>query len=226
MDCDLQDPPEVIRDLYAQTTAGAEIVLARRGDRATAGWRRLASRAYFGLLNAVSDTPIDGSLGALTMFSRRVRERYLAMTEPDRHHVMVLQWLGFQTATITYRQDSRKGGRSAYRLSTLIDSAITGLFFNSSRLLRYVIYVGFACALAGFTLGILLTIRRLMAYTAPGWTGLIVAQLTIGGLIIMCVGAVGLYVGRVFEQVRGRPLFIIDEDSDRAARVPPGTPGA
>ena len=226
MDCDLQDPPEAIADLHAKAAAGAEIVFARRDTRAAAGWRTLASRAYFALLNAVSDHRVDGSLGALTMFSRRVRDAYLAMTEHDRHHVMVLQWLGFEHAVIAYRQEPRRRGRSAYRLSTLIDSAITGLFFSSARLLRYVLYAGFTCALAGFALGILLTIRRLMAYTAPGWTGLIVAQLMIGGLTIMCVGAVGMYVGRVFDQVRGRPLFIIEEDSSSAASPRAGAPRA
>jgi dolichol-phosphate mannosyltransferase len=213
LDCDLQDPPEAIPALYEAARRGADIVFARRRRHSESWWRRAISRTYFRLLNALSDNVIDGREGALTMFSRKVLESYLSLADQDRHHVMLLRWLGYRQSNIDYDRAARETGASAYRWSTLVDSAICGLFFSSARLLRMIVYVGVSCACAGFGLALLLLARSFVFYTAPGWTSIIVMQLIMGGIGIVCVGTVGMYVGRVFDQVRRRPLFIIDSDT-------------
>jgi polyisoprenyl-phosphate glycosyltransferase len=144
-----------------------------------------------------------------------VAQAYLSVADQDRHHVMLLNWLGYRRATIEYDQEPRRGGKSAYGLSQLIDSAICGLFFSSAKLLRKILYLGVLFAIAGFGLAIALVVRRVMLYTAPGWTSIIVVELILGGVILLSIGTVGLYIGRIFDQVRQRPLFIIDQETQR-----------
>jgi dolichol-phosphate mannosyltransferase len=133
---------------------------------------------------------------------------------------MLLQWLGFRQVTIEYDQDPRKEGSSSYTLGKLIDSAIRGLFFTSTKLLRAIVYTGILSSLLGFLLAIVIIVQYFIHDITPGWTSLAVIQLVVGGAVIVCVGAVGMYVGRIFDQVRGRPLFVID----RAIRPDPIPP--
>jgi glycosyltransferase involved in cell wall biosynthesis len=114
LDGDLQDPPEEIARLYEQVgehgDSGVDVVFARRRRRPETLSRRIASRAYFRLLSALSDSDIDGREGSLSLFSRKVADAYLAVSDQDRHHVMLLRWLGFRQVTIEYDQDPRKEG--------------------------------------------------------------------------------------------------------------------
>lgn len=217
LDCDLQDPPEAIARLYEEATGGADIVFARRRQRTESALRQTVSRAYFRILNMLSDQAVDGREGSLSLFSRKVASSYLAVADQDRHHVMLLNWLGYRRATIEYDQEPRRGGKSSYGLSALLDSAICGLFFSSAKLLRLIVYAGALFAVAGFLLAIALVIRRYALYTAPGWTSIIVVELIVGGAILLSVGTVGMYIGRIFDQVRQRPLFIIDQETALSA---------
>ena len=214
LDGDLQDPPEEIARLYEQVGEqdglGPDIVFARRRQRPETLSRRFASRTYFRLLSALSDSPIDGREGSLTLFSRKVADAYSAVSDQDRHHVMLLRWLGYKQVTIEYDQDPRKEGRSSYTLAKLIDSAIRGLLFTSTKLLRAIVYIGILSSLLGFLLAGMIILQYFRHDITPGWTSLAVIQLVVGGAIIVSVGTVGMYVGRIFDQVRGRPLFVID----------------
>jgi polyisoprenyl-phosphate glycosyltransferase len=224
LDGDLQDPPEEIARLYEQVgergDLGVDVVFARRRRRSETLSRRIASRAYFRLLSALSDSEIDGREGSLSLFSRKVADAYLAISDQDRHHIMLLRWLGFRQVTIEYDQDPRKEGSSSYTLGKLIDTAVRGLFFTSTRLLRVIVYTGILSSLLGFFLAVIIIVQYFMHDIAPGWTSLAVIQLVVGGAVIVCVGTVGMYVGRIFDQVRGRPLFVIDR-TIRPDPIPP-----
>lgn len=214
MDCDLQDPPEEIPRLYdAAQQAGADVVFARRQERKDSWMRLQFSRWYFKALNLLSDTKVDGRDGALTLMSRKVVTAYLRLGEIDRHHTMVLRWLGFAHTSIDYQQAARPVGKSTYHPWALLDSAISGLLFSSTRLLKLIVYLGMVCSALGGVLAVTLVVYRLTSGLEPGWASLIVAQLVVGGGIVVCVGTVGLYVGRIFDQVRKRPVFIIDRDT-------------
>jgi dolichol-phosphate mannosyltransferase len=224
LDGDLQDPPEEIARLYQQVGgqggSGPDIVFARRRRRPETLSRRIASRAYFRLLSALIDSPMDGREGSLSLFSRKVADAYSAVSDQDRHHVMLLRWLGFSHVTIEYDQDARKEGSSSYTLAKLIDSALRGLLFTSTKLLRAIVYAGILFSLMGFLLAAVIIVKYFTQDITPGWTSLAVIQLVVGGAIIVSVGTVGMYVGRIFDQVRGRPLFVID----RAIRPDPIPP--
>ena len=217
MDCDLQDPPEAIRRLYAKASEGYEVVLARRTKKRASAFRRLASSAYFALMNIFTGTSIDPGHGSFSIISRKVVDAFLAVKDRDRHYLFVLYWLGFDRASIEYEHAARTDGRSSYTLTRLIAHAFQGMFFEITVLLRWVIYSG-SCSRSSeparlCTSSSLLGRVRGVAY--PGWTSLIVLQLLIGGLVIISTGVAGLYIGRIFDEVRERPLFVIDEASEQ-----------
>jgi polyisoprenyl-phosphate glycosyltransferase len=211
MDCDLQDPPEEIPRLYARAHQGAEIVYARRIGRQATWFRRTASRTYFRLLNASLGTDFDPDYGNFTIISRKVRDAFLRFQDKDRHYLMILRWLGYDHASIDVPHAERYAGESAYTLRTLIRFAIDGLFFQSTTLLRWSTYLGFFASLCGVILATFFFVNYFFRNTYPGYTSLAVLILVIGGLTITTTGVAGLYIGKIFTQVKDRPLFVVDD---------------
>jgi len=228
MDCDLQDPPEEIPNLYATAREGYDIVFARRMDRPGSHLRKTAARAYFKLLNAVAGTEIDRSYGTLSIISRKVANAYLEFRDCDRHYLFILYWLGFNHASIEFPYAERHSGRSSYGLRTLVRHAVDGLVFQTTVVLRWIVFMGFALAGSGALLAAYFVAIHIGGSSPPGWTSLAIFVLILSGFVITSSGVVGLYVGKIFEQVKGRPLYVLDEaieGSRPAAAAPaPGRP--
>ena len=211
MDCDLQDRPEDIPLLYARATEGFDLVLGRRKQRPSSFARLAVARLYFKLLNTFMGTRLDGSYGTFSILGRKVREAFLAVGDRDRHYLFVLNWLGFEQGSVEIEQDDRAAGRSSYTLGRLLRHAMNGVFFQTTNLLAYVVYLGFGLASAGLIWAAYLVYLYATAHPPPGFTSVMVMQLVVGGFIIMSTGVTGLYVGRVFQQVKGRPLYVVDQ---------------
>lgn len=210
MDCDLQDPPEVIPALYEQTRKGYDVVLARRNAKQHSLFRRFSSKLYFLLLNRVSLRPVNGEYGCFSIISRKVIDSFLTVKSQSRHYLLLLFWLGFTTVSVDYQHGERYSGPSSYTLSTLIKHGLEGLFFQANTLLRWIIYTGFGCSLLSLLLAVVLIAHYFLSYTLSGWTSLAVLILWVGGMLMISLGVIGLYIGQVFEQVKGQPLYIID----------------
>jgi dolichol-phosphate mannosyltransferase len=211
MDCDLQDPPENIPELYRKALEGHVIVLARRKKRRHSLFRRVAARMYFRLMNVLAIARFDGEFGSFSIISRKVVDAVLRFQDRDRHYLFILNWLGFRTATIEYEHGERHSGSSSYGFRHLVRHAVDGMFFQTTVLLRWIVYVGFWVSLAGFLLAAYYLYMYLAYSISPGFTSLAVLILLIGGFIIMSTGVAGLYIGKVFDQVKGRPLYVIDQ---------------
>jgi dolichol-phosphate mannosyltransferase len=211
MDCDLQDPPEVIPQLYQKALDGHDIVLARRKRKQQSLFRRAAAALYWRALAALSGRRFDGEFGAFSVVSRAVIEAYLRFQDRDRHYLFILYWLGFDTATIEYQHAERHSGTSSYSLRALLRHAFNGMVFQTTTVLRWIVYFGFAVSAAGALLAGALVYLAFTRTPPPGWTSLAVLVLVIGGFIIMSTGITGLYIGKIFEQVKGRPLYVIDK---------------
>ncbi len=210
MDCDLQDRPEEIPRLYAKACEGFDIVFARRVGRRHPWMRRAASATYFRVLNALLGTDLSSEFGNFSIISARVRDEFLGFKDKDRHFLMILHWLGFEHTEIDIRHDERFAGESAYSFSMLVRFAIDGLFFQTTTLLRWIVYAGFGVSILGAVLAVLLVIRYFVGHTYPGWTSLGVIILVLSGFIISSTGVTGLYIGKIFNQVKDRPLYVID----------------
>jgi glycosyltransferase involved in cell wall biosynthesis len=217
MDCDLQEPPEEIVRLYAKAQEGYDIVRAVREGRRHTAFRRMSSNLYRRMLSEREGGEIEFS--TLSIISRKVVDAFLQLRDRDREYQLVLDWLGFSQATIAFAHAEREGDApSAYGLRELVGVALDGMFFRTTVLLRWIVLLGFLVALAGFGLGAYAVFSRIVEDTPPGYTSIVVLLVLLSGFIIISLGVVGLYVGRIFDQVKGRPLFVVDEQIDGDAR--------
>ncbi|WP_431323475.1 glycosyltransferase family 2 protein [Rhizobium sp. YTU87027] len=210
MDCDLQDPPERIPDLYAKIKEGFDIVLARRTTRSHSIGRVLGSKAYFFLMGRLSKGAFDSSLGTFSILSRKVINEFLRFNERERHYLFVLRWLGFSVGQIEYDHNERFAGRSSYSLSALIRHAFDGIFFQSTELLRWIVTAGLVFSFGGIASSLYFIISYFLHGSSPGWTSLFVMMLICTGAILVSLGVLGLYIGKIFDQVKERPLYSID----------------
>jgi len=211
MDCDLQDPPEAIPRLYEQALAGFRVVFARRKSRRHSWFRKLAARCYFVLVRIFTGVRVNGEYGSFSLIERRVVNAYLRLRDRGRHYLFILYWLGFDSTEIEVEHGERGAGESSYSLGRLLNHALQGVFFQTTRLLRWIVYLGFFVALAGVVFAAYLVYRAMVSHPYPGWTSLAVLILLIGGMIITSIGVTGLYIEQIFDQVKDRPLYVIDE---------------
>jgi glycosyltransferase involved in cell wall biosynthesis len=212
MDCDLQDPPEFVAELYAKSQEGFDIVLGRRKEKKHSLFRLLAARLYFKFLRLFLGVHISGEYGSFSIMAAKVREAFLRVPDRDRHYLPILLWLGFNRASVDYEHGERHAGKSSYSLRSLVRLAVEGVFFQTASLLRWIVYLGFCVALAGSLLAVALIVLAIVVNPPPGWTSLAVLILLVGGFIIVSTGVTGLYIGKIFQQVKNRPLFLIDEE--------------
>ena len=226
MDCDLQEPPELIPHLYAKAQEGFEVVHTVRRRRQTP-LRRLAGAAYFRLRNVLTGSPTGADHGTLSLLSRKVVDAVLRVRDHHREYLILLDWLGFESATIEMEAAERHAGRSSYTPRTLMRVAVDGLFFQTTRLLRWIVVLGLVVALIGFGLAAFYVVQYFTDAPPAGYTSLAVLLLILSGCVLVSLGVIGLYVGKVFEQVKGRPLYVVDEEAGSrhgAERPPAGDP--
>lgn len=209
MDGDLQDPPEAIPLLWQEAQKGAEIVYASRvsGDP---NRRVFGNRVYFWLMNALLGYRVDPGQGSFSLISRNVIDAYLRFGEPERHYLFILRWLGFDSAEVVYERHERTIGTSGYTFRTLLRHAANGLFFQSTAPLIWVLWLGIACAGGSALLGFYYLLNALIGRPPEGFTTLVVLQMLTSGMVLTCLGTTGLYIARIFDVVRNRPLYLLD----------------
>ncbi|WP_395450922.1 glycosyltransferase family 2 protein [Aminobacter sp. UC22_36] len=212
MDCDLQDPPEFIPDLWRAAQKGFDIVYASRYLGDPAG-RRMANRLYFWVMNVVVGYKADPGLGSFSLLSRQVINAYLRFEEQERHYLFILRWLGFDSVTLSYERNARTVGSSSYTLKTLLSHSIQGFFFQSTAPLLWILWLGLVSAGGSVALGIFFLVNAVFGNPPEGFTALITVNLMIGSVLLTCVGGLGLYVSRIFEIVKGRPLYVVDRSA-------------
>jgi glycosyltransferase involved in cell wall biosynthesis len=211
MDCDLQDPPEEIARLYAKALEGYDVVLCRREERRESLPRRLAASAYFRFHNMIARGNLHTNYTNLSIVSRKVADAFLSLRDHDRQYLLILHWLGFRRAELDVPQSDRHSGRSSYTFRQLMRVAFDGVFFQSTVLLRWIVYLGFLLATLGVALAAYALGSWLSGHQLPNWTALPMFGLFLAAFIVISGGVTGLYVGKIFEQVKGRPLYVVDE---------------
>lgn len=215
MDCDLQDPPEYIPAMYAKIQEGHDLVLARRAKRSHSPFRLLAAKTYFYLLGVLTEERVDGSYGSLSMLSRKVVNAFLEFSERERHYLFILRWMGFTIGTIEYPHAERHSGQSSYTLRRLMRHAISGIFFQATVLLRGIVAVGLTFAAFGLLMAAYFIAQYFTSGAVEGWTSIVVLMLVCTGVILTSLGVIGLYIGKIFDQTKARPLYFIDQTLPR-----------
>ncbi len=224
MDCDLQEAPEDIPRLWAAAREGYAVVRTVRRSWRHSRFRRWTSRTYRRL---TFESNVREDRSNLSLLSRSVIDAFLSLRDRDREYTIALDWLGFDFATVEIEHHDRHAGKSGYTLQRLIRVALDGMFFRSTVLLRLVVLLGFLIAASGLALAVFEVAAYLVdPEPVAGYTSLAVLLLVLCGFIIVSVGVVGLYVGRIFEQVKERPLFVIESTADGPEHAWASEPGA
>jgi dolichol-phosphate mannosyltransferase len=210
MDCDLQDRPEEIARLYAKAREGYGAVFAERTDRKDKWFKRMASRAFAAVLNYLSGANYDARTANFGIFSRAVIDAVRSLGGSARIFPMAVRWTGFDLTSIPVQHDARGDGDSAYTWKKLLRLALDIILASSDKPLRLVAAMGIAVsvvAIAVTVYSVLLYVRGNVS--VAGYTSLIASMWLLAGITLFCMGIVGLYVGRIFENVKSRPAFIV-----------------
>lgn len=210
MDCDLQDAPEEIPRLYKKAQEGFDIVLASRTNRQDSNLKKLTSTAFYKVLSYLADTEYDGSHGNFRIMSKTVVDNFKHMREQLRFFGGLVQWMGFPTTSLEVVHYERFEGQSSYSFKKLLKLATDTIIAFSDKPLRVSIKLGFFMSCLSFAYGAYILMRALInGSTVQGWSSLIVSIYFIGGIIISMLGIIGIYLGKAFDQMKGRPLYIV-----------------
>jgi len=221
LDGDLQHPPEVIPQLYARYEEGYEIVNTRRMDEPGAStFKKITSRGFYRLINQLSDVRIEPASADFRLMSRAAVRAFLEMPERDRFTRGLVSWMGFRQAIVEYQAEPRAAGETKYSLQKMMHFALNGITSFSSKPLRISFYMGCLISLTGLLYAVYAVAEFFVGNTFPGWTSILVSLLIIGGVILINLGIVGEYIARIFNEVKGRPLYFIREETGLAQKHP------
>lgn len=222
MDSDLQHPPEAIPALLAAAREGSDVVYAvRSADDAAGLWKRLSARGFYRLLNRLSSLELPEGAADYRFMSRRVVDVLLEM--PERHRFLrgLVRWAGYNQTFVEYQRNAREGGSSKYSLRKMLLFAWDGVVSFSSFPLRVASVLGVCVSVLGWLyLVYVLAIKIFTQRAIPGWTSVTAAVLLLGGAQLVFLGILGQYVGRMYDDVKRRPLFLISEDTREQEEMP------
>ena len=215
MDCDLQDDPKYIQELYEKQLEGYDIVYTTKQKRAHSAFKNITANIFNKVFNYLIENKEHkgkNDVGSYSMLSRKVVDSYLKIHDYRRHYLMILRWLGFHSAYVEVVHSKRFEGKSSYTLKKLIDHALDGITSHTDKLLRLTVSVGLLMSFVAFcgVFGIIL--KSFYIPFQIGWPSLAVLILLTSGITTTCVGICGLYIGRIFEQTKNRPLYIVQNE--------------
>jgi glycosyltransferase involved in cell wall biosynthesis len=220
MDCDLQDDPAMLPALLAKARSGFDIVYGVAPFRSrTSLLDRLFSRLFYRLYDCLSDNTHRSANMSFLLMSRKAADAFNAVPEKRRQFFTIVQYLGFATAEVDVVHRSRPHGRSSYGLRKRMALARSGIVAGSTKLLRLGIYAGTSFAALSILFALFIVVRKLSNRDfAAGWPSVITAIFFVGGVILLVLGILGLYLESVFYETKGRPLYIVDETVNLTGR--------
>jgi len=220
MDCDLQDRPEDIPSLYYKALEGFDVVLALRINRQDSIFKKVTANIFYRIFSYLTDTKFEGNAGNFRIISRRVVNQLNQMREQLRYFGGMVYWVGFPTTGVPVQHSKRYAGRSTYTISKMTKFAASAIVAYSDKPLRIAMSVGFLMSTFSLIYGsYILYISLIYKTTVTGWASLIVSLFFIGGVIIFTIGVTGLYIGKIFEQTKGRPLYIVRENTFQESQI-------
>lgn len=211
MDADLQDPPELIPQLVAAWRAGAEVVRAARRSRSEQGLRRMGFDLFHAVFGRLIDFPIEPNTGTFGLLGHAAVTAFNALPERHRFFPGLRAWIGFPTADVPYDRQDRAAGKPQQTFRRLVRYALDGFFSFSHLPLRLLTYCGIFVAFLGFAGGLFFILWRLlgMESSQQGFTTLVTLVLFLGGVQLIGIGVLGEYLGRVYDEVKRRPHYIV-----------------
>jgi dolichol-phosphate mannosyltransferase len=212
IDADLQDPPELIQDMLARWREGFDVVYAQKVRRkGVAPLKNAAYFLYYRILRSLTDVDVPPDTGDFCLMDRKIVDLLNAMPERNRYVRGLRAWLGFRQTAIMFERPARFAGETKYPLRRMIGLAVDGILALSKAPLRLAMYFGFTVSAISLGLLVYFMIERLFSTVNPprGWASTIVVILFLGGVQLICLGVIGEFIGRIYDEVKQRPLYIV-----------------
>jgi dolichol-phosphate mannosyltransferase len=219
MDGDLQDPPELIPELIAKANEGYKVVYAKRRKRKDEWWaKRLSAKMFYRVLHAITSIDIPLDTGDFRLIDRTVLDQLKGMSEYNKFLRGQISWLGFSQSYVLFDRDGRMHGEASYTFKKLAKLALDGITSFSNFPLKLASWMGFVVSGVAFLILLYALIAKLM-FMVPinGWTSLMIVVSFLGGIQLLTLGIIGEYISRINEEVRNRPVYVVDEKSLDAA---------
>ena len=215
IDADLQDPPQLIEKLYQKFIEGYEVVFAQRTYRSDETWLKLASaKLFYRFINKLSDVYIPEDTGDYRMISKKVKDVICSMPEQNKFIRGQIAWAGFKQVGVPFERQGRRSGKTNYSYSQMFKFAYDGIVSFSNRPLHLATYVGFLISLTAFAVIIYSVYQKYWNNnTVQGWTSIMLSVLFLGGVQLICLGIIGEYIGRILDNVKDRPNYVIKESN-------------
>jgi polyisoprenyl-phosphate glycosyltransferase len=225
IDADLQDPPEVIPRMVAKWQEGFDVVYGVRKRRVGEGrFKLVTAAAFYRLLRSFTNIEIPVDVGDFRLVSARAAEQLRKLREKDRFVRGLVCWIGFRQTGIPYERDSRHAGETKYPVRKMIKFAMDGITSFSSLPLKLASWLGYLASFLAFIYLASVFVQRAMGYTVEGWATIMVAMLFLGGVQLICIGIIGEYIGRIFNEIKGRPMYVIESIHQGVQPEPAGQP--
>jgi glycosyltransferase involved in cell wall biosynthesis len=227
MDCDLQDPPELIPQLVARYREGFDVVHARRRTRRGESlFKRATARLFYWTMRVAADRSPEPHVGEFRLMSRQVVAALQALRERHRLVRGLVAWVGFRQTVVDFERPPRAAGTTKYPLLKMVRLAWDGMTSLSAAPLRVATLLGIAALFCGVAYAALaIYVGYVQRRGVPGWTSLVIINIFFSGVVLICLGLVGEYVAKIFEEVKGRPLYVVRRD-DGDGRAEQGKDGA
>ena len=211
MDADLQDPPEVLHQFIEKWQQGYDVVYAVRRKRKENWLKRAAYSIFYRSMKVIAEIDVPLDVGDFCLMDRQVVDMLVTLRERHRFLRGLRSWVGFRQIGIEYQRDARLAGAPKYTFRKLVGLALSGYIGFSSMPLRAAAWLGFLSAAAGFSIGIWVLVRTLIELPSPprGWASTMSVILFVGGVQLLVLGIIGEYLGRVYDEVRNRPLYVV-----------------
>lgn len=212
LDADLQDPPELIHDMLARWREGFDVVYAQKIRRKGVGpLKRIAYYFYYRLLRGLTDVEVPPDTGDFCLMDRKIVDLLNAMPERNRYVRGLRAWLGFRQTALLFDRPARFAGETKYPFRRMVALAVDGILSLSKAPLRLAMYFGFFASAISFALLTYFVLERLFGAgnLARGWASTIVVILFLGGVQLICLGVIGEFIGRIYDEVKQRPLYVV-----------------
>ena len=227
MDGDLQDPPELIVDFVAKWREGYDVVYAtRRSRQGESVFKLWTARLFYRITKRLTNVSIPVDTGDFRLMSRRVVEALRVSRERHRFLRGLVSWAGFKQTGIEYDRDARFTGSTKYPISKMLRFAIDGITAFSDIPLRFATYFGFLVSGFAFVYAVIVLVLKLLHYNEPGYTSTMLAILFLGGVQLITIGILGEYVGRIYDEIKARPLYLVASLERSGAPVVPTLAGS
>lgn len=212
IDADLQDPPEVIPRFLEKWGEGYDVVYGVREKReGETAFKLLTASLFYRVLKRLTNIDIPVDVGDFRLMSRKVVDKFLQLRERDRFIRGLVSWIGFRQTGVLYKRDKRFAGETKYPLGKMIKFALDGITSFSSAPLKLATWLGYLSSSLAIFYTVVVVIEKFMGITVPGFASIMVGMLFLGGVQLICVGIIGEYIGRIYTETKGRPIYVLDE---------------